>query len=102
MASREEYYGSDIVESLSFLEFGSIDIVNKKRTTWAYWQDQEAYDLYMFARYARDLFSFRTFIEKGNYSLDELNRCIKNSAHDKLLDYIFKYVGLLIFRGGYK
>ena len=64
MKNREdlkEYYGSEEIELLSYLEFGSIDIKNAKKTVWGYWQHQEAYDLYMFARYARDLFLFRDF-----------------------------------------
>jgi hypothetical protein len=98
---RADYYGTEQNTNVSFLEFGSIDIKNAKRTTWAYKQDQEAYDLYMFSRYARDLLSFREFCiefaasggKRGN--LAALNDVVINSAHDKMLDYLFKYAGLI-------
>lgn len=41
MKNREdlkEYYGSEEIELLSYLEFGSIDIKNAKKTVWGYWQ----------------------------------------------------------------
>lgn len=91
----KSYYGSEEIDLLSYLEFGSIDIKNAKKTVWGYWQHQDAYDLYMFARYARDLLLFREFFEQKEKSIGLLNRYIKNSAHDKILDYIFKYAGIL-------
>jgi hypothetical protein len=90
------YYGSEVQESISYLEFGSIDIKNASKKIWAYWQDQSAYDMYMFSRYARDLLAFRALqkpeMRGGGYNLVET---IKNSAHDKIADYLFKYAGLI-------
>jgi len=94
--SRAEYYGnSGEIDSLSYLEFGSLDLKKGTKKIWGYWQDEEAYDLYMFSRYSRDLFAFRKLIENKNSSIGELNKVITNSAHDKILDYIFKYAGLI-------
>ncbi len=96
MVSNKDYYGNEKECAISYLEFGSIDLSQKKKSIWGYWQDQEAYDLYMFARYARDLFSFRHFLsEEESHNMRALQKCIKNSAHDKLLDYIFKYAGIV-------
>ena len=92
------YYGSDEVETVSYLEFGSIDLNKAKKTVWAYWHDQQAYDLYMFSRYARDLFIFREFVkdhQSGGGGISRLNECILASAHNKLADYLFKYAGLI-------
>lgn len=97
MNANNAYYGNESNTSISYLEFGSVDIEKKKKTIWGYWQDQEAYDLYMFARYSRDLFSFRHYLDnKEEHNLDGLMKRIKCSAHDKLLDYIFKYAGFVI------
>lgn len=95
--SKASYYGGaeGQQETLSYLEFGSLDLENATKKIWGYWQDQEAYDLYMFARYARDLFLFRDYFEEEEKNFNNLNECIKNSAHDKIVDYIFKYAGIM-------
>ena len=64
MNKNEIYYGTDKQDSLSFLEFGSIDLVKHKKIVWGYWQDSEAYYLHMFSRYAKDLFLFRDSFEE--------------------------------------
>lgn len=51
--------------------------------------------MYMFARYARDLFAFRHFLLDEKKDIDSLKKIITDSAHTKLLDYIFKYVGII-------
>ena len=95
MSKNDIYYGTEKRDSLSFLEFGSIDLEKHKKTTWGYWQDAEAYDLYMFARYAKDLFLFRDFFKEKEKNIHVLEEYIKKSAHDKLLDYVFKYAGVV-------
>lgn len=56
-------------DSLSFWEFESIDLEKHKNMTCGYWQEDEAYDLCMFARYAKDLFFLGTSsMEKEKYS----------------------------------
>ena len=90
------YYGTQDVHSVSYLEFGSLDLREKSKKIWAYWQDAEAYDLYMFARYARDILMFRKVIDEINYGgVLSLADAVKRSAHDKLMDYILKYAGML-------
>jgi hypothetical protein len=92
----DKYYGCENPESISYLEFGSINIVKGDKKIWNYWQDQTAYDLYMFA--FRKLFVFDESIK----TIETLNKYMKNAAHNKLLDYIFKYAGMLAIntRGG--
>ena len=97
----DKYYGCEDPESVSYLEFGSINLVKCEKQIWNYWQDQMAYDLYMFARYSKDLFMFRKFFLEKQKTLEKLNKCIQKAAHNKLLDYIFKYAGMLVTaRGG--
>lgn len=95
--SQKAYYGSDEIDSISYLEFGSIDLKKADKTIWAYWQDQMAYDMYMFSRYARDLFVFRDFSasNSGNHTVEHLNSIVLSAAHNKLTDYLFKYAGLI-------
>ena len=86
MNKNEAYYGSEENTAISYLEFGSVDIEKKSKKIWGYLQDQEAYDLYMFARYARDLFAFREYEIGNDFSVETLQQHIINSAHDKILD----------------
>lgn len=90
-----KYYGCENPESVSYLEFGSINLIKGEKKIWGYWQDQLAYDLYMFARYSRDLFAFRKFFNEEEKTVEKLNEYVIRSAHDKLMDYIFKYAGML-------
>lgn len=92
------YYGCENPEAVSYLEFGSINLVKGEKKIWNYWQDQTAYDLYMFARYARDLFAFRKFFDEEEKTVETLNKYVLNSAHNKLMDYLFKYAGMLAIR----
>lgn len=93
---KKNYYGTDgEMDAVSYLEFGSINIKEGTKKIWGYWHDQEAYDLYMFSRYARDLIAFRDFAQSKGAKLEDLNKVIKRSAHDKILDYIFKYAGVV-------
>lgn len=93
-----KYYGCENPESVSYLEFGSINLIKGEKKIWGYWQDQLAYDLYMFARYSRDLFAFRKFFDEKEKTVEKLNKYVVRSAHDKLMDYIFKYAGMLAIR----
>lgn len=90
-----KYYGCENPESVSYLEFGSINLVKGEKTIWNYWQDQAAYDLYMFARYSRDLFAFRKFFDEEEKTVEKLNEYVSKAAHNKLMDYIFKYAGMI-------
>ncbi len=92
---KNRYYGCGNPEAVSYLEFGSINLVKGEKKIWNYWQDQEAYDLYMFARYARDLFAFRRFFGEKEKTVKKLNEYVLRSAHNKLMDYLVKYAGML-------
>lgn len=96
--NKDRYYGCANPESVSYLEFGSLNLVKGEKSIWGYWQDQAAYDLYMFARYSRDLFEFRKFFNEEDKSVETLNSYVLRSAHNKLTDYIFKYAGMLTVR----
>ncbi len=96
--NNEKYYGCENPEAISYLEFGSINLIKSKKDIWGYWQDQEAYDLYMFARYARDLLLFRKYALGGYYNVDEFYKYVTISAHNKLMDYILKYAGMLVIK----
>lgn len=93
-----KYYGCENPESVSYLEFGSINLVKGEKSIWNYWQDQMAYDLYMFARYSKDLFAFRKFFEEKEKSVEKLNEYVLKAAHNKLMDYIFKYAGMIALK----
>lgn len=93
---KQNYYGCDNPESVSYLEFGSINLVKGEKTIWNYWQNQDAYDLYMFARYSRDLFAFRKFFNEKEKTVEKLNEYVLRSAHNKLMDYLFKYAGMIV------
>ena len=98
--NNSRYYGCENPESVSYLEFGSINLVKGEKSIWNYWQDQTAYDLYMFARYSRDLFAFRKFFDEKGKTVEKLNEYVLKAAHNKLMDYIFKYTGLLAAKYG--
>lgn len=96
----DKYYGCEKPESVSYLEFGSINLVKGEKKIWNHWQDQMAYDLYMFARYSKDLFAFRKFFQEADKTIEKLNEYVLRAAHNKLLDYIFKYAGMLVIEAG--
>lgn len=96
----KKYYGCENPESVSYLEFGSVNLLKGEKKIWGYWQDQIAYDLYMFARYSRDLFAFRKFFDEKEKTVEKLNEYVIKSAHNKLMDYIFKYAGMLAISSG--
>lgn len=95
MKKDNDYYGSEDNQAISYLEFGSVNLKEKTKKIWGYWQDQEAYDLYMFSRYARDIFSFRHFLVSDTKDFGSLQRIIACTAHTKVLDYIIKYAGIV-------
>lgn len=59
----DTYYGTDKPERISYLEFGSIDLVNSNKEVWGYHLHQEAYDRYMLSRYASDIAVFADLSE---------------------------------------
>jgi len=98
--NNKQYYGCEDPEAVSYLEFGSINLIRGEKKIWNYWQNQDAYDLYMFARYSRDLFAFRKFFTEKEKTVEILNKYVLNAAHNKLMDYIFKYAGMVAIGEG--
>ena len=56
---------TDALDSLTFLEFGSINLNNSSKSIWDFRLHQEAYDFFMLARYMKDLMIFRKLAREG-------------------------------------
>ena len=98
MTKNEDYYGSNEFDSLTYLEFGSIDIKKRYKTVFAYWQDSAAYDIYAFSRYAHDILMFRDLelCEDLGTNLEKLNECVTSAtSEDCFMGYLLKYCGLI-------
>jgi len=70
--SKENYYGTSEVEGLTYLEFGGVDLVNSKKEIWDFKTDQDAYDLFMIARYAKEIIGYqdgKKALEQGDLEL---------------------------------
>ena len=61
--SRNQFYGTDKATSISYLEFGSFDLVEIKKEVWDFRLHQKAYDWFMLGRYAND---FLTYLSMKN------------------------------------
>lgn len=60
---KQKYYGSQDKESLTYLEFGGIDLLEGKKSIWDFRIDQEAYDFLMLSRYAKEIIAFNKSIQ---------------------------------------
>ena len=68
--SKNKYYGTDSIEGLTYLEFGGIDLKNSKKEIWDFKTDQTAYDLFMLARYSKEIIGYqdcKKSLIDGNY-----------------------------------
>jgi hypothetical protein len=90
-----DFYGDDSNQAVSFLEFGSIHLGNQSKSTWAFLLHQDAYDFYMFPRYARDLFRFRDFINDTNPTPILLMDITKKTGPKDMLALLLKYAGYM-------
>ncbi|MDR1365940.1 MAG: hypothetical protein LBJ03_02500 [Holosporales bacterium] len=67
-----DFYGTDKdIDSLTYLEFGSIDPINVKKTVYDFKLHQTAYDWFMLARYANDILTIRKMqklFREGNFA----------------------------------
>lgn len=59
------YYNIDDSKSVTFLEFGSIDLEASKKNVWDLRLHQEAYDFFMIARYFKDLLTYRNLVSSA-------------------------------------
>ncbi|MDQ7834354.1 MAG: hypothetical protein RDU24_03135 [Humidesulfovibrio sp.] len=57
--ARDDFYGNQCNQTVSFLEFGQIDLGAGKKTIWDFRLHQKAYDWFMLGRYSNDLLAYR-------------------------------------------
>ena len=60
---RNAFYGTSDQASLSYLEFGAIDLARGTKAVWDFRTNQKAYDWLMLARYANDMAAYLDMIE---------------------------------------
>lgn len=58
-----KFYGTTNLSTLSYLEFGAIDLLNGSKTVWDFRVNQKAYDWLMLARYANDMATYLDMID---------------------------------------
>ncbi len=63
MKNLTEYYNSSELNSLTYLEFGAIDLKNSKKKVYDFRLHDEAYDFLMLARYMKDYIVFKNLIK---------------------------------------
>ena len=78
------YYGPDIPTTISFLEFGSIDLAANKKNVWEFQLHDKAYDWLMLARYANDLVAYLRLKDRlGQEDLKKLADLYAREVHHK-------------------
>jgi hypothetical protein len=82
MLSIKEYYNEKELKSLTYLEFGAIDLEKGSKHVYDFRVHDEAYDFLMLARYAKDLISFKN-MNKSTASLTEKLRDYEKLVHTK-------------------
>ena len=98
MVDRSDFYGQEANDLLTFLEFGSIDIKSQYKRTWGFALHQDAYDIYMLARYMRDLILFRDVIGSAYPTRELLVEKVASTAHKDLSKLVLKYAAVLTAR----
>ncbi len=82
--SKEEYYGTSDNEGLTYLEFGGIDLKSSKKEIWDFKTDQDAYDLFMIARYAKEIVAYQDCkVALGEKNFDEFLTIYDTRIHTK-------------------
>lgn len=94
----ETYYNTAQPESISYLEFGHINLKKSQKTVYDYYQHQKAYDWFMLARYANDLSAFIKMT--GMLGQNDLNQILKLYTQevqtDDFAQTISKLTGLIV------
>lgn len=94
--NKSKYYGSKKNEGLTYLEFGGINLKSSKKEIWDFKTDQEAYDLFMLSRYAKEIIGYKD----GKKALKEKDfdlflKIYKSEVHTKdFLNTVFILVAL--------
>ncbi len=79
-----KFYGTEDISSISFLEFGAIDMRASKKLVWDLKLHQKAYDWYMHARYSNDIVCYMAMSEQLNaMQLTELIAMYREEIHHK-------------------
>lgn len=78
-----KFYGTENISSISYLEFGAIDLDSSKKLVWDLKLHQKAYDWYMHARYSNDILCYMEMGEQiDNLSIVEvISRYCKEVHH---------------------
>lgn len=77
--NKDQFYGTDQPTTISYLEFGAIDMENSRKEIWDYRLHQKAYDWLMLARYANDLVAYA-----------DLSRRIEDETMERIADTYVK------------
>jgi hypothetical protein len=79
-----KFYGTEKISSISYLEFGAIDLDSSKKLVWDLKLHQKAYDWYMHARYSNDILCYMIMSEQlGKLSLEEIIAMYCKEVHHK-------------------
>ena len=98
--SKENYYGTKEPEGLTYLEFGGIDLKNSKKEIWDFKTDQDAYDLFMLARYAKEIIAYQDCKEElGLGNFEKFLEIYKTRIHTKdFFNTILTWVALGVLK----
>lgn len=81
---KKKFYGTDENKSLSYLEFGAIDLIQGKKIVWDFRIHQKAYDWLMLGRYSNDLISYLNMTEQmGKLKILKIISLYNNEIHHK-------------------
>ena len=98
--SKKIYYGTKIEKTQTYLEFGSINKKNYKKNIWDRRVDQDAYDLFMVSRYAKEIVAYQeclTYLKLKRYK--KVESIYSNDIHTQdFLNSIITWSALTLFK----
>lgn len=78
----KKFYGTEKSNTITYLEFGEINIVEGKKKVWDFRLHQKAYDWLMLGRYMNDIISYQSMSDQlGLSTLSEVARTHKEEIH---------------------
>lgn len=98
--SKKNYYGTSKNQSQSYLEFGSKNLKSSKKNIWDYKTDQGAYDLFMVARYSRELIAYKDCLDLfKRKKLKNIKKIYEEDVHTKdFLNSLLTWSALTLFK----
>ena len=98
--SKKNYYGTSRNQSQSYLEFGSKNLKSSKKNIWDYKTDQDAYDLFMVARYSRELIAYKDCLDLfKKKKLKNIKKIYEEDVHTKdFLNSLLTWSALTLFK----